>query len=74
MERAQQLERSLDEYKSFNSQLHATLDAVQAEDRADATRIPYKELKEQMEYHEAAAAKATKGAVLLDFPYHCLLL
>lgn len=60
VQRVQQLEQSLHEYKTLNNQLQVDLDAVDAEENLVGVRQTRKELRTELELQKANVAKAGK--------------
>jgi len=77
VQRVQQLEQSLHEYKTLNNQLQVDLDAVDAEENLVGVRQTRKELRTELELQKANVAKAGKGitheesCLLFELTYWC---
>lgn len=61
LQRVQQLEQSLSDYKALNNTLLEALDGIDAEAGADGIRQSRKELTTELEHHKFAAVEATKA-------------
>ncbi|KAI6111850.1 spindle assembly checkpoint component Mad1 [Pisolithus croceorrhizus] len=61
LQRIQQLEQSLSDYKTLNSTLQEALDGVDAEAAVDGIRRSPKELTRELEQHKSAAVEASKA-------------
>ncbi|KAI6024232.1 spindle assembly checkpoint component Mad1 [Pisolithus marmoratus] len=61
LQRVQQLEQSLSDYKALNNTLQEALDGVDAEAAVDGIRRSRKELTKELEQHKSAAVQAAKA-------------